>query len=139
MTNEFKITKTGKDNPYKTRNGNKAVALCIDAPSDRPVIGYVTSKENSFAEEYSWHLSGVRQLNFENGLDIISEWREPDVKEWWTAISHNGEIMPDELPTKGDVMEEYNNLNTYLKFRLTIQPDGKQHLEILEQVNREDV
>ncbi len=132
MTNEFKITKTGE---YRTRGGRKAVVLCVDAPSDRPVIGYILDEENRFVGEFSWRLSGIRQLTFENGSDIVSQWIESEVVDTWTSISNDGShvgVNNGDKKLLMDILRDDDRTLGYMHHRLTIFPTGNPTFEILE-------
>ncbi len=113
--------------------------LCLDAPKgEYPCMGYVIYESDCIPK--SWCSDGVYWLSGDDDdkvCDIVSEWKEPEVHEFWKGMFSNGGSDAFRYISAQDVFED--GFNFAVKFRLTVQPDGKQHLEILEQINREDV
>lgn len=146
MTNEFKITKTGV---HRTKAGTKAVVkeYDLDAYDLHAVFtaGVFTGHfENTdgMVIACDWSRKGKALPRDYAKYDIVSEWKEPEINEWWLGLSPFDTGNGFEEDGFGDLQEALDSCpdsNTFIKFRLTIQPDGKQHLEIVEQVNRGDV
>lgn len=72
---------------YKTKCGEKATALCTDAPGFFPVIGFITYHQGQSSGAASWTTEGL-----ENGKanvfprcednDLVAEWTEPVTFDW---------------------------------------------------------
>ena len=83
---------------WKTRDGRKVRILCVDGPSDMPVIGYFLSV-NYPDPARSWSIEGRYHLGPDNptsGCDLISPWVDEPKKrkpwiciKWWTDEQAN--------------------------------------------------
>lgn len=134
MTNKFRITKTGE---YRTRDGRKAVVLCTDAPdNNQPIVGYIISEYGSLATSWAEDGDYGSYDDYEvigRQRDIISEWVEPEV------IRESYHLMQDMTVRRFNDCIDTRKIIGNFTIQLTTNPDGKQYLEILEQVNRGDV
>lgn len=127
---DFRITKTGE---YRTKDGRKAVVLCTDAPCDAfPVVGYYVNKNGLKTSSDSWMNNGKAfEGSDEDKDDIISEWKEPEVYEYWRPY-YKVEVNL----SLDDMKIMYPLADAYTKTRLTINSDGTKDIEIVEKVWR---
>ena len=87
----FKITKPGN---YRTRDGQKAIVLAVDADvaDYYSVIGYIENYAS-----VSWTTEGMICHGELCSRDIVAEWREPlEVDCYMIGLPHpNGEVVLD--------------------------------------------
>ena len=129
---EFRITKPGE---YRLRNGKKAIVLCTDAPSKWSVVGYYIDANGVNA--WAWLPKGYVRYGESIGkdpFDIISEWKEPEVLEFWYGLYDNNEFSRRKCKDLDEVKGYNPNALGYIKTRLTINPDGTKDIEIIEKV-----
>ena len=63
---------------YRTRDGQTAHILTVDAPGEKPVIGYVIDSEG-YTNPWIWSAGGGFLGVGKSGLDLIAELREKEV------------------------------------------------------------
>ena len=62
---------------YQTRDGRKVRIICVDAVSDRPIVGLVTTPFE-FENSQTYDQFGFWLMSHEaRPLDLVSEWEEP--------------------------------------------------------------
>lgn len=62
---------------YQTREGDDVVILCLDAPAEKPVIGYYVFEGKAYI--CTWFIAGVYSTDQEgpSSLDLIPIQRKP--------------------------------------------------------------